>query len=781
MKLKILDRSTHIIIFRKIVFLILLTIYFFSYCGNVFAFYKGSNSQVMKTSITNSDTGISSYADFSTVDSYKDILSSQDNGKIWTDKSVYKNDQIINLDGKFNINCVNDDSDFVEVFSALGSSQKMNYEKETGIDVSISLDISASMAIDDRIGKTVRALNEFIDMLMAKSPHNRIAVSVFGTLATEFIPLGHYYKKDDQDYITYKYGKIPGFEENSNLANFYQLQFTASKLNSDGSETEITKSLNNVEQWRVDQGNYFDLDVDVEHIGHLTNIRYGNYKALESLKNAELNKELNQIPVFILYTDGFANVINKNWENPDASWYMDFQTCPRSEDSPDLLGLLEPCINPIPGSGYGQTWEPTTYEDDEGTGVSDIIILQTLMSTAYKKTEVEQHYKEYNSDFQQLITYAVSVDLNGYYNEYGYNSYYEACIPVMDAILNPSKYFNGEYNSGELGYGPKDLGDVEGKTKNKYFSKYSIKVTNAYNKFQEWLTSSDTVTITHSILQDLINRPSFGFAQLPEDSPVTKEDIKRNINYVQSSNAIDITNDQIQDTFSKILDSMTFYHNAYIPIGDENSDNSDLSYVDPVGKYMEVKDIKNLLLFGKQYNIVPNSAKDTETNKHYKVVGENDSDVLIENPNYDNVKFNLSDIDIYTEKVTGNFDETLHIKIPKEALPIKTTSITIGKDGNISEYSYSDSDNNLPLRIIYTVGIANSIINENGKLRINEISKEYKKQYQTEIDGKKYLNFYSNYYDNTKYNEEINETIGGMLMLNMLHQAKIIFICIKII
>ncbi len=322
------------------------------------------------------DEDIISSVDDSTVDAYKTAInnenSSRENGRIWVDKSVYKHDNTnemntVTLDNEFNIDY---DDDFLEVFSALGSSQKTSYEQKTGIDISISLDVSASMNIDDRIGKAVTALNEFIDTAMAESENNRIAISVFGIDSVQCLPLDHYSKKDGQDYITVTYSTvIPGHS----IDNYYQLSFKAQKQ--DGSE--VTKVINNFETKDTPTSN---LDSSGVKIGPGTNIQKGNYKALEALTNSELSEDVNQIPVFILFTDGYANACNEYTSEEQYSWYKDTDKVNCWRDSGELLGLLEDSHTQNPGSSG--VYKKTTHEDDEGIGVSNIVIMQTLMSTA---------------------------------------------------------------------------------------------------------------------------------------------------------------------------------------------------------------------------------------------------------------------------------------------------------------------------------------------------------------------------------------------------------------
>ncbi len=215
--------------------------------------------------------GVSREADPSTMDTYREMLDflkdSRYAGRLWTDKTVFALgkpsrvslgsnlfrgfdgkklrllDALDGLDGFVTL-----DADFLEVFSALGSSVAIDEFPSSPIDLVIVIDMSASMGQDTRYGidtgganyethkdgndniigpgknepyewpsqgvpmqerivnsrikKTLDAINDTIDRLMAQNKQNRVAVVGYGAGACVIMPLAHYQKNGDKPYLS---------------------------------------------------------------------------------------------------------------------------------------------------------------------------------------------------------------------------------------------------------------------------------------------------------------------------------------------------------------------------------------------------------------------------------------------------------------------------------------------------------------------------------------------------------------------------------------------------
>ncbi len=185
-------------------------------------------------------------ADPNTMDDYQNKLLTMENGsryagRVWTDKSVFAYDK--NGENKITLDMATDgyngsvgyNADFAHTFSALASSQVVNEYPPSPIDLVIVFDMSGSMGQDtrydidsgvnsyvkandsdfpqdgvpmderiknSRIQKTLDAINETIDGLMAQNPQNRVAVCGYGANAVVIMPLAHYKKVDDKPYLS---------------------------------------------------------------------------------------------------------------------------------------------------------------------------------------------------------------------------------------------------------------------------------------------------------------------------------------------------------------------------------------------------------------------------------------------------------------------------------------------------------------------------------------------------------------------------------------------------
>ncbi len=181
-------------------------------------------------------------ADPNTMDSYIGEMLDDKNGnryagRIWSDKTVFAYgsneeegglaDNTLLLDEETDgyAGSLSFDSDFLNVYSAMGSSQLLYDELGSPFDLVIVLDMSGSMAQsthypieaekedgyeetmqvrieNSRIQKTLDAVNEIIDSFMDQNKQNRIAVCVYGANAAVLMPLAHYQKVEDEPYLT---------------------------------------------------------------------------------------------------------------------------------------------------------------------------------------------------------------------------------------------------------------------------------------------------------------------------------------------------------------------------------------------------------------------------------------------------------------------------------------------------------------------------------------------------------------------------------------------------
>ena len=718
------------------------------------------NSKVVMATTT-LGSGITRIADKSTVDSYKDIetnslIGGRYNGRVWTDKSVYSHDQYpeVKLDEKFNISY---DDDFLTVFSALGSSQLT--KSPIAMDVSIMIDVSGSMGTDvvdntshddstiriahSRIQLTINAVNNAIDTLMEANENNRVCVVTYGGTAFTLMELGHYTKLEGSStYITVK--DFTTYNESSYSASGSCAYTLCANAKKDGDEINRTIRNNYANDVPVAKRNTIDAC-----IGFHTNMQAGIYKGFDELyKNVE--DDVIRFPSAIIMTDGGSNYALKN-------------------NSGGITGDEWHDV-PIPDSLTGYDISSSSYqkyraETNQVTRGGKEVILDIMMTASYMKVKVQKKYEKiFNAstlaeqgntfDFQ---VHTVSVDTQSMFE----NTNAKWQVPRIYSTLDPKEYFKAE---------------LPGVT-----WEYKKDSTDAYALFEEWKTSPDGISTTFKDTGN--NTINFKINKLNDETEVSNKEIIENIIYNDTFQ--DITAGNVDDCFKEIIVNATSFN----PIGDSENDAdaaSALSYVDPIGKYMEVKDVKKLLLFGQSYNVIKDEEIKVEdidgqkvSRQYYRAVSSDNNDLEIKNPSYTTeTKFKLSEIKIWKEisnsymtdewtDADKNFDEALHITVPSNAIPIHLDTIELDGANRVKKYeSNQNTDSALPIRVVYTIGISSKIINQTTqRVDLTKLSRQYFMDKKEEVDEggqkKKYIDFYSNYYSGELYDEKIGETFGN--------------------
>lgn len=210
--------------------------------------------------------------------------------------------------------------------------------------------------------------------------------------------------------------------------------------------------------------------------------------------------------------------------------------------------------------------------------------------------------------------------------------------------------------------------------------------------------------------------------------------IAYNDGYYSAENAEDVTN-VFDDITSEIVSASA---QAPTQIEGGNPLNSGyLTYTDPIGEYMEVKDIKSIIYGGQEFTQKSSSTSGKTTT--YTFTGEK-----IESPVYGELDVSLIEITV-TKDDDGN--ETLTVKIPAAAIPLRVNTVDIDENGAIK----NTNNNAYPARILYTVGAREGVDLDT----LKGVSDDYISANMTE-DGQK-VNFYSNKYSGNIQN---NKTVG---------------------
>ena len=169
-----------------------------------------------------------------------------------------------------------------------------------------------------------------------------------------------------------------------------------------------------------------------------------------------------------------------------------------------------------------------------------------------------------------------------------------------------------------------------------------------------------------------------------------------------------------------------------------------ITYADPIGEYMEVKDIKAIIYAGTKYTEKTSSTVGNKTT--YTFSGTVDSAV------YGHQE--LKNILITVEETDGK--QTLVIKIPASVIPLRVNEVNLNADGTVKSHTNNGA---FPARIIYSVGLMSEVTKVSDRnvtyIDKSKIASEYLAK-NTNPDGT--INFYSNRYTNTN---KVNGATAG--------------------
>lgn len=349
-------------------------------------------------------------------------------------------------------------------------------------------------------------------------------------------------------------------------------------------------------------------------------------------------------------------------------------------------------------SGAGDWWEPSG-QSGSGSDTNNAHALKVAMNAQYNKQQVNLHYGVDDPDSStacKIYTIGMGIEqLSG-------NQYRRAQI-----ALNPGAHLTDNNN-----------------------------VANAIEEAWDWYINGKEVN-TGSYW-----RPNWETTYTPElddytfDHPRTGDisTIAYNDGYYSAENADDVAN-VFDDITSEIVSA-----SAQAPTQIEGGDplkSGYLTYTDPIGEYMEVKDIKSIIYGGKEFT--QKSSSESGNTTTYTFTGEK-----IESPVYG--ELDVSSIEISVTK-DDNGNETLTVKIPAAAIPLRVNTVDIDENGAVT----NTNNNAYPARILYTVGVRDGVDLDT----LQGVSDDYISSHLTE-DGQK-VNFYSNKYSGNTQN---NKTVG---------------------
>jgi len=306
-------------------------------------------------------------------------------------------------------------------------------------------------------------------------------------------------------------------------------------------------------------------------------------------------------------------------------------------------------------------WNPAD-NDDDGNG-SDPYYgngLKALMTGAYMKEAINRNYDVSGTAFSTTV-YSVGIGISSLVNSVRYHSqtYYTGEKDLAYMTLNPKGFWSAN-NS---------MSNSIVSAWNQYLNSTSVSVSVNYG---------DSYMLTHPTQNDIASDP----------------DALKNFvdSYYDADNA-----SALEAVFSSIVDNISISA-PQVPTEMKSNDpmtDGYITYTDPIGEYMEVKDVKAIIYAGTKFTQKTVSEANGITS--YVFSGEAHSPLYGEQ--------NIAHILITVEEKEGK--QTLVIKIPAGVIPVRVNEVVLNKDGTVQSHTNNGA---FPARVVYSVGFDPEIL-----------------------------------------------------------------------
>lgn len=370
---------------------------------------------------------------------------------------------------------------------------------------------------------------------------------------------------------------------------------------------------------------------------------------------------------------------------------------------------------PTYSSDSTEWWAPAD-NDNNGPGSAPYAGngMKAILVGSYMKDAIDRNYGVANTSFATTV-YTIGMGITDLDTN-------EKNLAYM--TLNPGKYWNDTSVTNSMKTSIKD-----------YWSSY----TSNNNTGTLNINVGQYVNRNYYDKNYYLTHPTTGYDIDPVDGYDYVDD------YYSADNASAVTS-----VFDEIVSNIAI-STPQIPTEIKGSDprtDGYITYTDPIGEFMEVKDVKAIIYAGETFT----QKTSTGTNpKTYVFSGSVNSEVYGSQ--------DIMDIIItVNEDSVGN--QTLTIKMPASVIPLRVNSVELNEDGTVKTHTNNGA---MPARVIYSVGIKSKYLNESdsGEIyvdtaEISKVSPDYIKNNLAE-DGS--INFYSNLYTGDK---EVNgSTVGN--------------------
>lgn len=361
-------------------------------------------------------------------------------------------------------------------------------------------------------------------------------------------------------------------------------------------------------------------------------------------------------------------------------------------------------------SSSSESWWAPANNDNDGPGSSPYYGngFKALMTGAYMKNAIDKNYKIAGTSYATTFyTIGMGISELENYDGRGNNTWYTGEQDLAYFTLNPKSYWSATNDMAE------DMVDA--------WTNYTNQTPNGNQSISVKVNNNDNYTVKHpqSPLSDIY-------------TTANKDALKNLVDsYYDADNA-----SAVNSVFDQIVSNISISA-PQVPTevkGTDHTADGYITYTDPVGEYMEVKDIKAIIYAGQTFT---NKQVATDGNTTtYTFSGEVHSAVYGDQE--------IGKILITVTETDGK--QTLVIMIPASVIPLRVNEVTLNADGTVKTHTNNGA---FPARVVYSVGLQSEVTkkSDDGTVYIDrsKISEEYLSS-NTNADGT--INFYSNEYTN---------------------------------
>lgn len=309
-------------------------------------------------------------------------------------------------------------------------------------------------------------------------------------------------------------------------------------------------------------------------------------------------------------------------------------------------------------SSDSRTWWKPKNNNDDGPGNSPYAGngMKAILVGSYMKDAIDRNYGVADTAFATRV-YTVGM---------GISSLIGGQKDLAYMTLDPGSYWEDDGTASDMAV------TIKG-----YWNKYTS--NNNTGTLDIAVSRFDNYYLTH---------PNTGYDVNPIDGYDYVDD------YYDADDALTVTK-----VFNKIVSNITL-SGLRVPTelkGDDPTADGYITYTDPIGEYMEVKDIKAILYAGQTFTAKSVSVSGNTTT--YTFTGE------VTSPVY-GVQ-SIENILISVEETDGK--QTLVIKIPASVIPLRVNEVMLNADGSVKVHTNNAAT---PARVIYSVGLRSEITKE---------------------------------------------------------------------